>query len=164
MPNPRRLQAPQGRERSAPEGGEDSSRDTRPLLRPSRCCGFLGARCALSTRGRNRPGRDEAMSATKTEHYPDLVCEEHMALYWPHDDCAGPGIGEWAQLRYELTAQEDESTLGALLRERRGWFAYQDENIRLKAVNEALLEFCRAVLDRYNTDDRMGGLGDWLLQ
>src|SRR3990167_7076424 len=35
---------------------------------------------------------------------------------------------------------------------------------RLKAVNEALLEFCRAVRDRYNTDDRMGGLGDWLLQ
>ena len=39
-----------------------------------------------------------------------------------------------------------------------------DEVTRLKAVNEALLEFCRAVRDRYNTDDRMGGLGDWLLQ
>lgn len=49
-------------------------------------------------------------------------------------------------------------------------YTYRDEpalteaNARLIAAGPDLLAFCLAVRDRYNTDDRMGGLGDWLNQ
>ena len=37
-----------------------------------------------------------------------------------------------------------------------------EANARLIAAAPDLLEVCGAIAERYNVDDRMGGLGDWL--
>ena len=45
--------------------------------------------------------------------------------------------------------------------EREAYLAAKTDHMR--AQRDALLEFCVALRDRYNTDDRLGGLGDWLI-
>ena len=35
------------------------------------------------------------------KEWPDMVCEAHPWLEWPHDDCAGPGMppSNWQDFR-----------------------------------------------------------------